>query len=74
MPDETDLDPDEVRQGMHSAVEKIRQGLPGVIEPEPAPSLLSESGASKLESGDRVRQLSTGVSTVTTVVAQFEIG
>jgi hypothetical protein len=51
MPDETDLDPDEVRQGMQSAVQKIRQGLPGVIEQEPEPNLLSQSKVSSIKSG-----------------------
>jgi hypothetical protein len=51
MADEKDLDPDEVRQAMHSAVENIRERLPTIIEPEPEPKLLGESKTSKLQSG-----------------------
>jgi hypothetical protein len=44
MPDEKDssLDPDEVREEIHSAVERIREQLPDLIESEPGPDLLKE--------------------------------
>jgi hypothetical protein len=50
-----DLDPDEVREEMHSAVERIREEFrkrhPDKIEPEPEPDLLRESEAPKSGSG-----------------------
>jgi hypothetical protein len=51
MSEEKDLDPDEVRQAMHSAVENIRERLPTIIGPEPAPNLLGESKTTKVQSG-----------------------
>jgi hypothetical protein len=43
MPEERDLDPDELREEMHSVVERIRDRLPDVLEPEPVPDLLREA-------------------------------
>ena len=47
MPDEEDLNPDEIREEMRSAVERIREEFrrrhPDTVEPEPEPGILSES-------------------------------
>jgi hypothetical protein len=42
MTDEKPLDADEVREDMHSAVERIRERLPEVIGREPEPELLKD--------------------------------
>jgi hypothetical protein len=43
MNDQEPLDADVVREGMHSAVERIRERLAEVIEPEPVPDLLKDA-------------------------------
>ena len=51
MPDPKDLDPDEVRDEMHTAVERIREDFrrrhPDAIEPEQEPDLLRASETPK---------------------------
>jgi hypothetical protein len=47
--EDIDLDPEEVRREMHSAVERIRKKFADRTEPESEPDLLSESEKTETE-------------------------